>query len=811
MHSLLHVSVAALAVIILPAQSFRDERKQHLPDVLMPRPYLLDVDRDGDLDAILSGSPVRMLLNLGRLRFADITAQAMPPLAGTPRASADLDGDSQIDLFISGPELLLNQGGSFSLASSGRLPPLNSPTRALALGDVDGDGDADAFVGGQFQSWVLRNNGAAMFAAAATHADATGAEIARLFDADGDRDLDLLVSSPVRSVLLRNDGSGEFTPVAGAVPLLGLTEVAVADVDGDGDLDLVASNVNFTAPRQLFGNDGTGRFLDITATHLPPTGAGFVVALATPDVDGDGDVDLLIARNDFDSELLRNDGSGRFHTSDVGDLRTLRSPVPAAGDLDGDGLVDLLTHPTHVLAGRARAGFVLVDGAALEPEAHTLDAVADFTGDGDLDLLQTLAEAFYVVQRNDGTGTFRPSYYSPALPRSAVLATAVGDIDGDGDIDVLRSSLEPGNVRTLSILRNDGRGVFTGPERTPLPSNSGLVSLYLDDLDADGDADAIDIGGAGIAVLVNDGSGNFTSGARLNSFGVSSSDLFDYDRDGDRDLFLGGADVRLFENQQGTFVDVSSQRFATPPGVGLPRLTAIGGRIYLFVCGSQIRVLEAGGSGFVARPEFTYTATSSPLGARVLPVAPNELSADLVLRRSPASNPSVQVLRFNGFGLIDVTTSVLGDTPFQDVEAAGDLDHDGDLDLIAQRSGTDRRVLRGIQRSLRVPFAAFVGHDLEFRLTEATATAGNPALAILLLGPGLTRIPLPGLGILRVEPTSAVLLPTITIATPNPVSIALRVPANVELRDLALIAQPLFVYPTRGFSVLGSAVREIVR
>ncbi len=798
-------------VAALPSQGLRDERKQHLPDLPFDRPLLLDADRDGDLDAVIGGDQIRLLLNLGRLRFADVSAQTMPQLSGTARATADLDGDGDLDLFTSGPELLLNDRGSFTLASVGRIPVLNNPVNGFALGDVDGDGDVDAFVGGQPQSWILRNNGAAVFTAVTLHPAATAAAGAWLFDVDGDRDRDLLVANDRSTTILTNDGTGQFTPLASALPTLGFVDVAVADVDRDGDQDFAAGYALFPfATRRLFLNDGSGRFVDSTTTHLPPTQAGTTLAIVAQDIDADGDVDLLFGRNDLDSELLLNDGTGHFSVGDAGDLRTLPTPLPAAGDLDGNGTIDLLTAPAHVLVGRRAGAFVLVDGAAIEPDAVTVIAIADFTGDGDLDLLQTHRSlSNYIVKRNDGTGTFRPSHYTPQLAWQSNFTTAVGDIDGDGDVDVVRSALESlPSARALSVLRNDGSGSFATPTRTLLPSNGGLLALYVADVDGDGDADVIDIGSNGVLVLANDGRGNFTTNANIRLPYVLAADCFDYDGDGDRDLFLSTGRLTLLENQQGTFVDVTAQRFTTVPSAQLPRLATVYGRTWLFLSvGSQLLVYEGGSSGFTPRPDLTYSASPGQV-TRIVPSGGSLLTVDLIARQGA----SVRILRFNPpQGFFDVTTAVLGGANYTDVQPAGDLDGDGDMDWLGDRSQFDKRVLRGTQRTMLAPFAAILGQDFEYRVSDATATTANPLLLNLVLGTALIRFPVPGLGILRVDPATAIVLPPITVRSSRPLSITFRVPANIVLRDVSLVAQPFLVYPLRGISSLGAAVREVIR
>ena len=111
------------------------------------------------------GSRNRLYLNNGSGRFTDTTTALMPPDSEISRAVAlgDVDGDGDLDLvfgnhptiinrFISGGQnrLYLNDGtGSFTDDTAARMRPDGNFTRALALGDVDGDGDPDLVFGGE--------------------------------------------------------------------------------------------------------------------------------------------------------------------------------------------------------------------------------------------------------------------------------------------------------------------------------------------------------------------------------------------------------------------------------------------------------------------------------------------------------------------------------------------------------------------------------------------------------------------------------------------------------------------------------------
>lgn len=310
---------------------------------------------------------------------------------------ANLDDDADLEVLLGSLAIVdLAGDGTPTLRDQGVASGV--PVADFDVGDLNGDGRLDVMVasfdGSGTRPYLAQGAGAYSAGQVVTIGDGLGLFSLRLADLDGDGDLDFAATlafvdqaEGARVVIGRGNGNGTFvvSSLLDSLPLGGeARHLEPADMDGDGDLDLVVLHDDIDrgpGSVTVMKNDGSGRFADGTEDGRAEVGRvndRFVVG----DFDGDGDADAAVGQRFSEAiVVLRNDGTGRLSPgADV----AARVDELAAGDLDGDGDLDVVNDSGTILENRAGTGELRVGPSV---GGGGIPALADVDRDGDLDVV----------------------------------------------------------------------------------------------------------------------------------------------------------------------------------------------------------------------------------------------------------------------------------------------------------------------------------------------------------------------------------------------------------------------------------------
>ena len=686
-----------------------------------------DVDRDGDLDAVVANydsTPNKVWLNDGNGQFHD-SQQSLGELPTKAVGLADVDGDGDVDAFFlkeNNPAQIWRNDGQGQFEQTDQ--QFDSNWKHVEFGDLDGDGDLDIFIADlKRPDQVWWNDGEGQFSNSGQAIGDAASYAISLGDLDGDGDLDGVVMSAGRTRIWLNDGQGRFSAATNGAEIEGTSRgCAFGDLDGDGDLDIVRAVVG--SPNQVWLNDGNAAF-KISGQF----GRSETMQVALADFDSDGDLDVFTANGQgAPNAAWLNDGTGQFH-GPVQWMGESPSYGLALGDLDGDGDVDAFIanagrHPNRVWLNqpapawrrpvvnippastpdllppvpqpKSRSIGHFVDSGQKLGEASTKKVLlVDFDLDGDLDAYAVNGDAQAdQLWLNDGKGMFQEAEVS--LPLLKTYHGAAGDVNRDGLPDVFLPVWN-GPAR---VLRNSGKGVL---DDAGLDLGGGLQSsVCFADFDGDRDLDAFVASRRGPDhVWLSDASGRFRdNGQELGEEDSLICAAGDIDDDGDQDvvvaigkkepnvIWLNDGKGQFFRRQIAAAEDYSQC-------VALGDLDA-DGDLDLFVGNDDSapdRVYLNDGNG-----RFSDSGQELSVGSTI-ETAIGDLDGDGDLDLVTATKEAA-----NGIWLNDGTGrfsrfQLIGESDSHSA-AVGDVDGDGDLDIfIGNDDGQPNRVWLNEPRS----------------------------------------------------------------------------------------------------------------
>ena len=552
-----------------------------------------DVNGDGKLDLVIAGGSgyggVAVLLGDGTGHFA----LGIPTVFGVLERAVglvDFDGDGRLELLTAdgiganNPHVYLWKGDGTGRFTRGAALWAGQAFRALAVGDLDGDGKPDLVISSVYAPLaVLFGNGSTTTIPDSVFPWESGAPpdfvVVADVNEDGKPDLVCVFSSMGALAVLQGDGTGHFSPGEGSPYWTGQNAVSpvVGDFNGDGhrDIAVIGDRDRVTV---LLG-DGTGWF---TPSAGNPFAAPDPWSLAAADFNGDGASDLAIANQRIGTVIVLLGGPPTqlplFSTPQgnpfpiKANFNRLFPAALAAGDFNGDGFGDLvisIERPPLMLGSGTGA---LTPGGDVDAGVHSPGtlAVADFNGDGKLDLAvggtaDRLSRSVAVLL-GDGAGSFTAASGSPLSAAPRTISIAVGDFNGDGkpDLCVARSDNQ------VTVLLGDGTGGFLEAAGSPFALGKLPKFLAVGDFNRDGRLDLAIANSEDntVTVLLGDGRGGlslapgspFPAGSGPNCVAVG-----DFNSDGKLDLAVsdGGA------NKVTVLVGDGTGRFTPAPGAAL--------------------------------------------------------------------------------------------------------------------------------------------------------------------------------------------------------------------------------------------------
>lgn len=376
---------------------------------------------------------------------------------------------------------------------------------------IEGISDPDGKAYKDSPDALYRNNGDGTFTEVAKVAGVddshwTMAASAVDYDNDGDQDLFLLNYGP--NVFYRNNGNGTFTDITdklglrGPEKLNGFVKWSIGapfwDYNLDGRLDVMIGNflafdpeyVSTAGPgimphpseykgqaSMLYEQQPDGTFMDVTQKENLYYPDSKCMGLTIYDYDDDGDLDIFQANDHHFNYLFRNENgiykevaisSGVAANSKGVGTGSMHGSI---GDVDGDGLIDILVTDLEYGALYRKLGNGIFEditeksGVAgqMSGKGSWGGVLFDYDNDGDLDIMaangtaEELILQYPLLLENDGKGHFKNvgqekgDYFS--VKRSG-RGLAVCDYDNDGDLDVIISHVD--KLATTAVLRNDG-------------------------------------------------------------------------------------------------------------------------------------------------------------------------------------------------------------------------------------------------------------------------------------------------------------------------------------------------------------------
>lgn len=439
----------------------------------------------------------------------------------------------------------------------------------LGTADFNNDGKPDIaaadFYGNSVR--IAFGNGAGSFASVSNYLSGTRPNAIAVGDLNNDSKSDVVVSNSLSndiSVLI-NDGSGNFTVTnygIGVSP----GEIALADITDDGKLDVAVLNPA-GGTIVIFPNNGSGGLLPVNFISLGGNTSPRDLVAADFNHDGKADFATVNAANSY-SVVLRN-GVNSFNSPTTINLTNVQSVQGiVAVDFTSNAELDLLIltyGAVYLLEGNGAGGFVFNTSVTLLTGGGALDfKVGDVNNDGKVDIVAAnfggpSGNATVRVMYGNGMGGV--SQTSDLLIGSETRSVVLADLNSDTKVDVVTTY---GSIETsgLAVSLNDGTGQFDTATQVGTSGSSNGISV-IDDFNFDGRPDLAWVAGNGFRVRLGLPNGDLATASSYGLLGTIDLVAGDFNGDYKKDIATtSGNSVAVFLNDGsggfGSHVDYSA-------------------------------------------------------------------------------------------------------------------------------------------------------------------------------------------------------------------------------------------------------------